>query len=122
MFATAATFGASDCFRFNSPAYPASALCRFPRFGFYIDLRRRRMKAPSTRPAPPSKIVEGSGTGDKNPGISPPGNATVWMFKYACPAANPAAKVASAPAAVPPLAAINAGLKLAASVVSKTFE
>src|SRR5262245_62007068 len=50
--------------------------------------------------------------------ISPAWNIIVWMLKYAWPFSRPSSNAASAPAAVPPWLAMNAGLNVESVVVS----
>src|SRR5262249_60076115 len=71
---------------------------------------RRRQASRVTAPEPRRTRPPGAGVSSRNPRISPPGNWVVWMFRYALPAARPAARAASALAVVPPLAVTKAGV------------
>src|SRR5205823_4031540 len=60
----------------------------------------RRPPLAKIRPGSPAPAM-GPGTA-KNPRISPPGNAVVWMFKYVSPARRAAINTGSAVATVVP--------------------
>lgn len=81
--------------------------------------RRRR---PATSPAIAiSPAAPGAGTATRNPRISPPGNADVWMLWYARPSSNASSIRFIACEIVPPLADTNAGLYVDALVRSKVM-